>query len=70
MIKITKEDIGKTIFVEGQSPIIIKHIREENVPSHECEDGSFFKGFSRIQYSDNGSGWYTQSETDRWEQEK
>ena len=69
MIKLTKKNIGKTIFVEGQFPIIIRHIKKVNVPSHKCLDGSFFKGFIRIQYSDNGSGWYTLTESDRWEQE-
>ncbi len=69
MIKLTKKNIGETIFVEGQFPVIIRHIRKVNVPFHECLEGSFFMGFNRIQYSDNGSGWYTLTASDRWEQE-
>ncbi len=70
MIKLTNRDIGKTILVEGQFPVIINYIKKENIPGHECEDGSFFEGFDRILYSDDGSGWYSQSKSDRWEQEE
>lgn|SRR5574343_423804 len=57
--KITKE-ILKDKFVEILPGKLIncKLVKEEEIPSKICDDGSFYVGGIRLLFSENGSGWY------------